>query len=228
MKKTLLFLMVLFISASYCFVFCQDRIVHPLQYDLQINYPPLSLPKSTLQKAKTLMDLNPHYKPSWVEKYISVATQKEIIHQADAGTPIAVKVHYWPANTLKHKEPKERNFSFSFDPDQAATYPGGREQLQQYLKQTAIEHIPETVFKRYALATVKFTVDKAGKIIDPTLFWSSDNETVDAILLETICNMPAWKPAAYANGVKARQDFAFMVGDMESCVVNMLNLRRSK
>ena len=38
--------------------------------------------------------------------------------------------------------------------------------------------------------------------------------------------MPSWKPAAYANGMKVKQDFVLTVGDMTSCVVNLLNIRQ--
>ncbi|MFT4667667.1 MAG: hypothetical protein ACI9XB_004640 [Gammaproteobacteria bacterium] len=57
------------------------------------------------------------------------------------------------------------------------------------------------------------------------MYNSSIDENVNELLLETIQNMPCWKPAEYANGLKVKQEFVLTVGNMESCVVNLLNIR---
>lgn len=45
-------------------------------------------------------------------------------------------------------------------------------------------------------------------------------------MAEAIRNMPSWKPAGYSNGISVKQDFVLTVGNMESCVVSLLNIRR--
>ena len=195
--------------------------------------------------------LNHYYKSSWIREYISVEIQtsykggikkavsendtlsqeqKDNMNMADAGTDISVKVKYIPENTLAHNDPKELKFTFTVDPESEAKYPDGQQKLKQYLKENAIDKIPRDSFKNYDLAAVKFTISEEGEIINAHVFGSeyqtSKNEKIDKLLLETIRNMPCWKPAEYANGLKVKQEFVFTVGNMENCVVNLLNIQR--
>lgn len=223
----------------------QDTQIGDFEYDVHINYPSISLTRASLESAQSISDLNKYYKPSWVKKYISVeiiaqidgefttalsqdnklnTEQKDIMNKADVGTDIAVNVQYIPDNTLKHNDPQEFNFTFTLNPDNNAHFIGGQEQLETYLKQKAIDKIPEDLFSGYKLAAVKFTVSDQGEIIDAHNFWTSEDDAIDALLYETICTMPPWKPASYNNKTKVNQDFVLTVGNMESCVVNMLNI----
>ena len=224
----------------------QDSLSLELSYGVYINYPPLAIPKKTLLNANTIKDLIPHYKPSWVKEYISVELftshkgerlkvlakdnrfteeQKEHLRRVDEGSDITIKVHYIPNNTLKHNDPKEMSFTFTVDPDDEAQFPGGKQQLQQYLKENIMDKISEASFKQYQLAAVKFTIDEVGKIRQPQVFWSAEDKKIDQLFLESIHNMPNWKPARYADGTKVKQDLVLLVGDMKSCVANMVNIR---
>lgn len=217
-----------------------------LPFEVNVNYPPLSITKEVLHSAKTLSDLNEHYKPSWIRRYIAVEIlavhqgnvrkalstdawltqeQKDLMNTADVGTAITINVQYIPENTLTHNDPKEINFSFSIHPEKEARYSGGQDQLRKYLQETAIDSIPVGLFEGYKLAAVKFTIDEEGRILDPHVFWSSEDEKVDEMLLKAICNMPNWEPAAYSNGHKVNQEFVLTIGNMKSCVVNLLNIQ---
>lgn len=219
----------------------------PIEVEYEVNkvYPPLSIGKAELQEVQTLLDLNKHYKTSWIREYLSVevvtiqdgklqkavgkhelfnAEQKKLLTSADVHEQIVVNVQYIPENTLKHNEPKDLSFAVSINPEKEAAFPGGQAELLRYLKLNAIDKIPEGTFKGYALTAIQFTVDEEGRIIDAQTFWPSEDEEVDKLLLETICNMPNWKPAEYANGRKVKQDLALTVGNMESCTVNMINI----
>lgn len=228
-------------------LFSQNNETYELSYNVHLSYPPGSISKQKLNEAQTLTDLDKFYRPSWVRKYISVEllashngkivkamgkndtltqAQKDIIKKADPGTNISVKVHYIPENTLKQNAPKEFNFTLTVDPETEAKYPGRQQQLKQYLKVNLIDKIANYSFRQYQLAVVKFTIDEKGHVTEPHIFWTSEDEKTDKLLLETVCNMPNWNPAAYANGTKVKQDFVLTVGDMESCVVNLLNIRR--
>lgn len=219
-----------------------------LNFEVNTIYPALSVQKETLKDVQTLSDLHPHYKPSWVREYISVEVlakykgkikkamskndhlsleQKDIISMADPGSQIMVEVKYIPENTLKDNEMKVFDFKFIVNPENGATYAAGQQQLNQYLKDNVIDKIPVGIIEGYDLAIVKFTIDEEGEIIEPHLFWSSNDETVDELLLETVTKMPCWKPAAYANGMKVKQDFALMVGNMENCMVHTLNIQKN-
>jgi len=225
----------------------QDSVANELHFEVNRNYPPLSLTKENLTKAESLIDLNKNYKSEWIREYISVEIsasqkgsiekalgendklnqeQKDLINMADLGINIDVNVKYIPENTLSHNEIMEMDFRFTIDPEIEAEYCGGQEQLNEYLKEKAIDKIPDTTFQGYALAAVKFIIDEEGKIKDEEIFWTSEDEKVDELLLTTIRNMPNWKPAEYFDGTKIKQEFVLTVGNMESCVVHLLNIRQ--
>ncbi|MEM8908343.1 MAG: energy transducer TonB [Bacteroidota bacterium] len=225
----------------------QERFDQALNYEVNKVYPYLSITKEKLQAAHTLVDLNERYKPSWINTYIAVEisashqgkiksvigendllsqAQKDLMTQADVGTDIAVNVRYIPENNLRHNEEKEINFTFLVDPENEARYISGPQQLNQYLKEKAIDLIPDGHFQGFALAAVKFTINEEGAIINAHVFETSKDENIDALLLKAITDMPCWQPAAYANGVKAKQEWVLTIGNMENCIVHLLNVRR--
>ena len=225
----------------------QDNLDYDFKYKVSKVLPAISISRAESKEAVSLIDLNSYYKASWIRSYHSVEisaniqgntkkeiskndilsqTQKELIALADVGTNIAVKVKYLPENTLAHNERKEMNFTFTIDPEMEATYAGGSEQLDQYLIQKGIDKISNTSIKQYNLAAVKFAVNEEGKVVDTEIVETSNDEKVDQLLVETICNMPDWTPAAYADGTKVIQEFVLTIGDHTSCVVNLLNIRR--
>ena len=224
-----------------------DVFIDDLRFEVHRVYPYISITREELILANTLSDLNRHYKTAWVKEYISVEVitshdgrikktrgkndiltgeQKDMINRSDAGTDISVEVQYIPDNTLKHNDIKELSFSFTIDPDQEAKYIGGPQQLRQYIKTTAIDKISDARFERSTLAAVKFTVDKDGKIIDVQIFETARDKDIDALLLETVRNMPNWEPAEYSDGTRVKQEFVLTVGNMESCVINLLSIRQ--
>lgn len=232
---------------AFCFEASQHIPTNELPYEVNRVYPYLFITKEKLKEAHTLIDLNKRYPSSWIRTYLSVEIltshngkiqkargknamlteeQKKLMEMADAGTDIFVKVQYMPENTLKHNEPKEIKFKFLVEPENAATYFGGQQRLKQYLKEKAIDKIPNGSFKGFDLTTVKFTVNEEGKIIDAHVFWPSKNEKIDALLLEAIRYMPDWKPAIYADGTKVKQEFALTVGNHKNCIINLLNLHQ--
>jgi TonB family protein len=239
----LISLFLLFISSG----FSQVNSAGELEYGVYRTYPAICVTKEKLHEAHTIMDLNPHFKPSWVRTYLEVEVvtihngrkskattntdflseeQKAKLTGADTGSEVYVKVHYIPENSLKHNDPKNFDFTFIVDPDKEAEYPGGKERLNQYLKEKAIDKIPAGTFEGYALTAIKFTITEEGKIAGAKVIWSSDDDNLDELLLETIQNMPDWSPASYTDGTKVKQEFVFLVGNMENCAVHTLNIRR--
>lgn len=232
--------------------FTQDNSTNSLHFEVNRIYPYILITKSELQQANTLMDLNSHYKSSWIKTYISVEIstihqgktikavskndllsqeQKELMNRADVGTNISVLVKYIPQNTLKHNDPKEIHFSVSIDPEIEAKYLGGQAVLRQYLKTKVIDKIPANSFEGYDLAAVKFTISEEGAVINAHIFGAeyknAPDEKIEQLLLETISNMPCWEPASYANGTKVQQEFVAIVGNTENCIVNLLNIQRN-
>lgn len=238
--------MIVVLLLSPHFTAAQEAAASDFAYKVYRVYPTISRDKEEIRAAESITDLNQHYKSSWVKEYVSVevltrykgqirkaigdgerlnSEQKEHMNAADIGSEVSIRVRYIPDNTLSHNDVQELDFTISINPESEAKYVGGEAALQGYLKETAIDKIPDDIFVGYKLAAVRFFVDEEGRIVDPYIFWTSEDEKVDALLLETICNMPNWVPAAYANGLKVKQEFAWTVGNMESCVVNMLNIK---
>jgi len=228
----------------------QENFTKEPTFEVNRIYPYISITQDEIEKANTLTDLNQHFKSSWIREYLSVEImishlgntmksiskshalsqeQKNIMKMADAGTAISVKIEYMPENTLQHNDSHEILFSFSVDPDIEATYIGGTPELNKYLKAQAIDKIPATEFNTNDLAALKFTISETGEIINAHIFNSeyqtAEHKKADTLLLEAIRSMPAWKPAEYANGTRASQEFVLLVGNMESCLVNLLNIR---
>jgi hypothetical protein len=226
----------------------QDNSTGELRFEVNRIYPPVSVTKEKLHEALTLNDMNPYYQSSWVKEYISVVVsasdkgrirnvngkndilsqeQKDLMNKADRGTDIEVKVQYMPQNTLSQNDAKEINFTFTVEPESEASYPGGPQQLDQYIQKHAIDKISETGFRPTDFSAVKFTVNEDGHITDAHVFWKSENAKAEELLLMAISNMPRWKPAEYAGGVKVKQEFVLTVGNMENCAINLLNIRRN-
>lgn len=245
-RNTLPALLFIFLAFPYSGSSQYDVTTGP-GYEVNRIYPYISITKDKLNEARTLGDLDTKYQSSWIREYILVEVitihngktrkavsksevlsqeQKDIMNMADAGTPVSVNVQYIPENTLTHNDIKEINFSFTVNPENDAQYAGGQQQLNQYLKEQAIDKIPDGSFKGYDLAAVKFTVNEEGEVVDAHLFESSKDKNIDNLLLQTVFNMPRWKPAEYSNGIKVKQEFVLTVGNMENCMVNLLNIHR--
>jgi len=227
----------------------QDSLSFNMSYDIQRNYPSIRMTADKLEKATSLKDLNHNFPASWIKEYKQVEIQaenqgqrrkavgkneilsdeqKDLLGNSDPGSEITVNVHYLPNNLLKNNDIKEISFSFTVDPEKPAQFKGGEQKLEQYLKENVMGQIQATSFKKYQMAAVTFTIDEDGLVSNPHLFWPSEDKNVDAILLETICNMPNWKPATYSNGKTVKQEFVLTVGDKESCVANMFNIGKER
>lgn len=244
-NKIVLFL--LFVLAFPPLGLNQDSISNEIHFQVNRIYPFVSITKEQLNQAQTLIELNRHYKSSWVKEYTSVEIlvfyngkkrkaiskndilsqeQKDLMKMADAGTEIDIKVLYLPDNSLKYNEIKEMGFSLTIDAQREASFPGGQQVLNKYLKEKAMDKICTSSFRNYQLAAVKFTINEDGHIINAHVFESSRDEIIDELLVETICNMPRWIPAEYSNGIRAKQEFVLLIGSMQSCVINLLNIRQ--
>lgn len=248
MKNSLSILLLLLLP---CFGFAQDSSTCKHTYEVNKVIPYVSVNVEQLKNAKSLIDLDKDYKPSWINEYISVEIstinqgkvrkaknendlltkeQKENMEKADAGTEIVVNIQYIPENNLSHNNIQEHDIKFVVNPLVDAIYKGGREKMMQYLNENVIDKIPVGTYKGYDLIAAMFTVNKEGEIENVTLFDTrgygvTENEEIDNLLLETIRKMPCWIPAEYKDGTKVEQDYVFTVGNHESCVTALLNIR---
>lgn len=233
--------------------FAQTTGIVPLSCEINKVYPPISIDKADLEQATTLADLNRLYKSNWVRTFIAVEisasqqgalkkvvgksdvlnqAQKDLMIGADNGTAIRVRMEYIPENNLKDNPPKEFDFTFTVQPEKEATFIGGEQALNQYLEAKVMAKIPVGSFTGYDLAAVKFTIDEEGQVTDVQLvddiYYAFKNEAIHALLLEVVREMPCWQAAAYADGQLAEQELVLTVGHPESCITNLLNIRREE
>jgi len=240
--------LLLFIIAFTQLGFSQDNSDFEFGYEVNRVYPYISITRTDLNVADSLIDLNRrHFKPSWIKEYYEVEivtthngniqkaygkntllTPKQIdnMKTADVNTDITVNIKYLPNNNLKNNEPRVMDFKFSIEPDSKAIFASGKQEMKKYLTENIMDNVSKRNFKIHNLTAVKFTVSETGEIADTQILQSSDNDEIDALLLNVISNMPSWKPAEYYNGKKVKQEFTFTVGDHRSCVVNTLSIRR--
>jgi len=228
--------------------FSQGRLENELPFEVNLVHPYLSISAGQLSRAQTLADLNWRYKTEWISEYRSVdietihrgkvkhtiskndiltRAQKDAMRTADTGADIVVTVNYIPENTLAQKDPKELRFTFTIDPAKNAQFPDGQQEMDQYLREKVIDLIPTGYFRGFAMAAVTFTVNEEGEITDVQLFESSKDTSIDQLLLKAIREMPCWEPAEYGNGLRVGQELALTVGNMENCMVNLLNIRKN-
>ncbi len=249
MKKFVVILVMAFVSISIVpqYVYSQEIAKEGIWYDVMRVFPTPTLQRDTLEDAITLADINRYYKPIWIKEFISIEVssinggvfkiasgkndiltkeQKHNMETADPGSTISVVVNYIPENTLKTNEAKVFDFYFSVDAENEACHKVGKEELNEYMNETAITKISEDLFEgNYNLASVKFAIDEEGRIVDAHVFNSSDDKKVDELLLDAVCNMPVWKPAHYTNGKRTKQEFVLAVGNKESCNMNLLYVK---
>ncbi|NNF22757.1 MAG: energy transducer TonB [Saprospiraceae bacterium] len=248
MKHIFLSLMLCILSQGTT-VLAQETRSPSIECSVHKVYPSFSISRQKLVEANTLVDLNKHYKPSWIKDYVSVEVsatvdgkkmiikskndtltndQKNMLKNIDTNTSVSFLVKYIPDNNLKNKEVRKYDCEIPVEPEKEARFPGGEVAMKKYLKAYAFDKLPENSFEEYAVGTVKFTVNEEGQIINPHFFWPIENDEVEKILMSTICNMPVWEPAEFADGTKTKQELVLTVGDMRSCVINMLNIHQDK
>jgi hypothetical protein len=219
-----------------------------IKFDIKKTFVPFTISKSDLNVAVTVKDLRPIYNPAWIREFISVTVsatingtkkqsisksdklskeQLSIMNMADVQSPISLVIKYIPENTLVNNSEKEIDYTFIVSPEKEAQFNGGKKEMELYLKEKIINKLTTENFDNQTFASVVFEVNTLGEIINAKLSNSSKNENTDQILLESIQSMPNWTPAEYKNGKKEIQKFAFILGNMESCAINLLELARN-
>lgn len=245
MKKNQILLIVLLSIGCAFNSFAQNA----LKFEINKVLPFISIQENKLDKINTLTDLDKRYPTSWVREYISVEIsaykngsqtkasgisdvlnqeQKELIRLADRSSDIAVSVMYLPENSLKNNTVKQYDFKVTIIPDKNAIYSEGTEQLIQYLQKNSIVNIEAGNFTGYDLTAIKFTITEQGHIADIQVTMPSKDTKIDEMLVAAISKMPSWKPAEFSNGLKVKQNFVLTIGNMENCMVNLLNIRPIK
>lgn len=242
MKKNRILLLALLSIGCAFSSFAHDG----LKFEINKVLPFISIQENELATINTLTDLNKRYPTSWVKEYIYVEIsvckngsitkasgisdvlnqeQKELIRLADRSNDIVVSIMYLPENSLKNNTAKQYDFNVTIIPDNNAVYAEGEGQLLQYLQENCIANIEAESFTGYDLTAIKFAITEQGHISDVQVAMPSKDTKIDEMLVAAISKMPNWKPAAFSNGVKVKQNFVLTIGNMDNCMVNLLNIR---
>ncbi len=229
MKNSILTLVLLHFAL---FSFSQELGFGILPYSRTIK-------KEKVPEVKVLSDINPRFPASWMREYVSVnlsviqnghvltaegtgfelnKAQQQILKMGETGADISVAIKYYPNNNLP-KEVKDMDFTFTIAPDIDATFQGGKAQIQQYLKENAIDRLPEMSNTELHQAKVSFNIAQNGDVTNAQVLERSHSEKIDELLLTTIKNMPKWIPAKNANGTDVSQSFEFVV-TKDLCIYN--------
>jgi hypothetical protein len=209
------------------------------EYTLQGKNRP-SIKKDKLAAAKLTSDIIPGYPASWIMGYVSVKVaatnngksvealgtnetltkeQKALLAGADPGTDVALTIKYTSKNSVTDRlETSTMYYHTSAVPETEAQYPGGAEQMTQYLQETIINRLPELDPQgKIPLLRVVFTVNEAGEISQAKVSNKLVDPKVEQLLLNAVLHMPKWKPAETAAGIKVQQEMEFTVGGKGGC-----------
>lgn len=236
------FLCIIFAFPNY--QVAQGSSSYEMDFQIEKIYPYLSIAEDKLTDVQTLKDLDKRFKPAWVKEFISVnlslhtngkirtainhsdtlsIEQKDLLKDAASNSIINVCIKYLPDNTLIHNDIKEHKFTLPIEPINLAQFQGGNQALKNYIQENAINKISKESIREYGIAAINFIIDERGQVIDAHISQASESTQTDSTLLKVICDMPAWKPAEYANGRKIKQELALSVGDLRSCSMNVVN-----
>lgn len=144
--------------------------------------------------------------------------QKNILNSVDLGTEIRVNIKFKYKNQSGGNLENAGNiitgeYAVKVVPETNAEYPGGFEQITEYLKETVINKIYQaSTTGNNQQATVKFTVNEEGRMVDAKIFTTSKDPIIDQLLLDAANKMPKWKPAENPKGIKVKQVFSIPFG----------------
>ncbi len=206
-----------------------------INYELRGNYKN-AIHKEKIDKAKTMADLISGYPSGWILGYVSVELtvtnngkknivkskndvlteeQLSLLRNACLYNELAINIQYKSKNSVTNEvEINNMKYTATLIPEVEAEFYDGKVEMSNYIKTNLINKIPELKNKS---AKVYFTVNESGEIINTKITQTTGNTKLDNLIIEAINNMPKWKPAINAKGLKVKQEFVFNVGNFGAC-----------
>lgn len=124
------------------------------------------------------------------------------------GYPVITRYEFKDPFTVK-AEKNKTDAGITLVPEVEAEYVSGYKEMIQFLKDHC--KISETIPKQFRRAAIKFIIDEEGEITAAKMSHSSGNTKSDELLLEAVKKMPKWKAAENPKGIKAKQEFEFII-----------------
>lgn len=204
-----------------------------LKYEVRGMYT-RSIKKEQLSEVTLISDIIQDYPINWITSYVSIeilgtcngkfmtavssnsiltSEQKHILSNVDMASDIIIDVKYtYNVPVTNVVENNTMHVLLTVVPEIQAEYIGGYQQLINYLKEKSVHQFSETDPKKVRQVVIRFSVNEEGKITDAKIARSSGDSKTEKLLLDVINNMPQWKPAENAQGIKVKQEFEFIVG----------------
>lgn len=203
-----------------------------LRYEVRGMYS-RSIKKETLGEARVLSDIISDYPINWITSYVSVeilatsngefrtaistndtltTEQRNILSNVDMSSEVTINVNYTykvPVDNII--ENNTMHVLMTVVPDVQAQYVGGYEKLINYLKEKTMPQFSGINPKKFNKVSIRFTVNEEGKVTDARTPHLSADSNSEKLLIDVINNMPAWKPAENAKGIKVKQEFEFII-----------------
>lgn len=208
-----------------------------LKFNVHGNYS-RPIAKHSLISAKTLADLIPGYPATWIDEYLSVelsgtcggkqikatgkndvlnAEQLSLVNKLDLAAELVIHVKYNSKNATNGNITQNKiHVTLSLIPDIEAEYIGGEQALNSFIRENAINRIPEATSKKITKAILRFTVNENGEVSNIQIIRTSGDTSTDALLVESLSKMPNWKPAQNLDGTRVKQEFELNLNDARS------------
>ncbi len=219
--------------------------VNPKSIEIRLVDEPLSITRRKMIESRSIIDIYPYYKSSWVEKYLDVKIsfdgttpnilavgkdsifnnqQKELLSSIKGPGMLSFEIRYIPKNTLEAKEEKLLTFEVKVAPDLNAAAKSMDDYLNKSLDFSNLKSLMNKMNKN-ALGIIQFTIDTNGEVVDPLVISDTGNQSLDLEMMHLVCSMPHWSAARFGTGIYVKQKMALVIGNTESCTMNMLNMK---
>jgi hypothetical protein len=142
--------------------------------------------------------------------------QKDLLTSADYGSDLHLTGITWLGRIGLDPVRKERLTHYlTVVPHQQAEYEGGYGALTTYLRTHTLEATAIIREDQLEPGRVLFTITPEGKLEGVQLDATCGYPEIDALLVESIQQMPgSWEPATDASGKKVSQELTFFFGSM--------------
>lgn len=187
----------------------EDVVFPNSAYEKMVGYIGFEITARSAGKSQTLSATGDEF----------TAAQLKLLKNLDLGSPVVLKVKYYHLKEGRQQgKIYEGEVSFEPVPFRPAEFPGGDEALTAYLQNNVLDKI-KAAEKTNApfFARIQFTIDETGRPTRLSLTKPSRYPEIDALLLETLKNMPSWKAGRNSQNKAVAETFSFFYPFSDGC-----------
>lgn len=142
--------------------------------------------------------------------------QKNVLNAVEVGGDIFIDIYFkykiGPADGTANPIIKGQ-IALTAVPHREAEFPGGNKQFSAFMQEKILNQLtkPEAV-EKVQRSVVHFTIDEEGRVVHVKLAKTTSDKALDKLVLDAMNQMPNWKPAVNAKGIKIKQQFSIPLG----------------